>query len=73
MNMDETPICKTYYQLCATLYRDRSTWMLIYLSSFVASKKSNCMVASSKIPNPLLQNYFHYDVDFLVVSSYFVL
>jgi hypothetical protein len=30
------------------------------------------MVVVLKIPNPLLQNFFHYDVDLLVVSCDFV-
>jgi hypothetical protein len=30
------------------------------------------MVVVLKIPNPLLQNLFHYDVDLLVVSCDFV-
>ena len=31
------------------------------------------MVVASKMPNPPLQIPFHYDVDFPVVSSYFLL
>jgi hypothetical protein len=30
------------------------------------------MVVVLKIPNPLLKNFFHYDVDLLVVSCNFV-
>ena len=30
------------------------------------------MVVVLKIPNPLLQNFFHYDVDLLIVSCDFV-
>jgi hypothetical protein len=30
------------------------------------------MVAVLKTPNPLLQNFFHYDVDLLVVSCDFL-
>ena len=65
--------CMPYYQSSTTLYKDHSPWVLIYCHYLVDWWTSICKVEASKIPNPLLQNSFHCNVDLLVVSSYFVM
>jgi hypothetical protein len=36
VKMQEAPTCKTYYQSFAALYKDHSTWVLIYCPYLVA-------------------------------------
>ena len=71
LKMKGAPTCKPYYEHSLALYKDPSTWVLIYYPYLVAWQTSICKVAVSKLPNPFLQNSFQCNVDVLVVSSYF--
>ena len=73
VKIQEASTCKTYYQTYTRFYKDHSTWVLIYCPYLVSWGTSVCKVATSKIPNPLHQNSFHYNVDLLIVSSCFLM
>ena len=36
MKMEDTPICKAYFQSYATYYKNHCTWVLIWSLSFVS-------------------------------------
>ena len=71
LKMQEALPCKPYYLSSPKPYKDHSTWVLIYCLYLVSWGESICKVVASKIPNPLFQNSFRYDVYLLVVSSCF--
>ena len=66
--MSEAPIYTPYYQSFATPYKSHSTWEIVYYPSSISLGRPVCMVVILKTPNPPLQNFFHYDVDLLVLS-----
>jgi hypothetical protein len=45
-----------------------STWEIVYYPSLIALGIPVCMVVILKTPNLPLENFFHCDVDLLVVS-----
>ena len=66
--MEGVPICKPYYESLATPYKDHNTWEIVYYPSSIALGRPIFMVVILKTPNLPLQNFFHCDVDLLVVS-----